>query len=213
MTSTQEVATVDAAPLPEDVVEDVLNDDVFTDDRLTTVGLLFETAQGLELAFAGPLAQSGLSHSEFEVLLRLARTPDHRLRMSDLSAQKKLSTSGITRVVDRLEKDGLVQRVTCSADRRGFHATLTDAGVERMSATLPDHIRLIDELVTSQLSPDEVQALTSALRKVRDAVRPDAVQGHRKRPVDVVIVGSGARQKDRRHATQTDRHHTIVPGP
>jgi len=172
MASTHEVVTVDASPPPENVVEDV-----FTDDRLTTVGLLFETAQGLELAFARPLAQSGLSHSEFEVLLRLARTPDHRLRMSDLSAQTKLSTSGITRVVDRLEKNGLVQRVTCSADRRGFHATLTDSGVERMLAALPDHIRLIDELVINQLSPDEVLVLSSALRKVRDAVRPDAVQG------------------------------------
>ena len=51
------------------------------------------------------------------------------------------------------------------------------------------------------------------LRRRRDDNRAHAVQCGGKRPVDVVIVGSGARQKDRRHATQTDRHHTIVPGP
>lgn len=153
------------------------HDVAFDDDRLTLMGLLFETTQGLSAAFGRPFTEQGLSVSEFEVLIRLARTPGERLRMSDLAAQTTLSTSGITRVVDRLEKDGLVERVTCPSDRRGFHATLTAAGADRVAALLPGHVALIDELVTSQLTDDEVVVLATLLRKVRDRVRPTAVQG------------------------------------
>jgi MarR family transcriptional regulator, 2-MHQ and catechol-resistance regulon repressor len=149
----------------------------FDDPRLTTVGLLFETAQGLADAFGHALAKAGLSLSEFEVLLRLARSPERRLRMSDLAAQTTLSTSGITRVVDRLERDQLVQRVICPQDRRGYHATLTGTGAEKLAELLPEHFGLIDELVMSRLADSDVDRLTDALRKVRDAVRPTAVQG------------------------------------
>lgn len=149
----------------------------FDDPRLTTVGLLFETAQGLAEAFGHALTKDGLSLSEFEVLLRLARTPQQQLRMSDLAAQTTLSTSGITRVVDRLEKHALVERVSCPSDRRGYHATLTEAGARKLAELLPEHFGLIDELVMSRLGDSDIRTLTDALRKVRDAVRPTAVQG------------------------------------
>jgi MarR family transcriptional regulator, 2-MHQ and catechol-resistance regulon repressor len=149
----------------------------FDDPRLTTVGLLFETTQGLAAAFGHALAKEGLSLSEFEVLLRLARSPEQRLRMSDLAAQTTLSTSGITRVVDRLEKEALVERVSCPSDRRGYHATLTDAGARKLTEQLPEHYGLIDELVVSRLGASDIDVFTDALRKVRDAVRPTAVQG------------------------------------
>jgi MarR family transcriptional regulator, 2-MHQ and catechol-resistance regulon repressor len=149
----------------------------FDDPRLTTVGLLFETTQGLSEAFGQALAKNGLSLSEFEVLLRLARTPQQQLRMSDLAAQTTLSTSGITRVVDRLERHALVKRVSCPSDRRGYHATLTEPGARKLAELLPEHVGLIDELVMSRLGDADVHTFTDALRKVRDAVRPTAVQG------------------------------------
>ena len=64
----------------------------------------------------------------FEVLLRLARTPGGRLRMSDLAAQTTLTASGLTRVVDRLEDAGLVKREACPTDRRSTYAVLTAEG-------------------------------------------------------------------------------------
>ena len=147
------------------------------DERLTVAGLLFETAQSLGEALHRPTAEAGFTISEVDVLLRLARSPGRRLRMHDLAAQTSLSTSGVTRVVDRLERTGLVERVPCAGDRRGYNATLTAAGAGAVAELLPEHVARIDELVTHVLTPAELAALTGALRKVRDRVRPGAVQG------------------------------------
>ena len=81
------------------------------DERLTTVGLLFESTTGLGRIFEPQLsADSGLSRQSFDVLVRLARTPEHRLRMSELASQTSLTPSGLTRSVDRLEESGMVSR-------------------------------------------------------------------------------------------------------
>lgn len=147
------------------------------DPRLTAMGLLSEACLGLSAALTPQLAEQGLSLTEFEVLLRLARSPGRQLRMSDLSAQTSLSTSGITRVVDRLERDGLVVRQACPTDRRGLLAVLTNAGGEKLEGTLGGHLELIDRWFTGRLDPEGLDALLAALRVVRDAVRPGAVAG------------------------------------
>lgn len=147
------------------------------DPRLTVMGLFAEAHQGLQSVLAPQLAEHGLSPTEFEVLLRLVRSPGEQLRMSDLSAQTSLSTSGITRVVDRLERAGLVDRVSCATDRRGFWATVTPAGHRRLEEALAGHLRLVDRWLTGLLEPEQLAALTEALRVVRDAVRPEAVAG------------------------------------
>ena len=147
------------------------------DSRLTALGLLTEACQGLQAVLTPQLAEHGLSMTEFEVLLRLVRSPGEQLRMSDLSAQTSLSTSGITRVVDRLEREGLVERVSCATDRRGFWATVTAAGHARIEAVLAGHLALIDRWFTGLLDAEQLAALTAALRRVRDAVRPEAVAG------------------------------------
>jgi DNA-binding MarR family transcriptional regulator len=97
--------------------------------------------------------------------------------MSDLSAQTSLSTSGITRVVDRLERDGLVTRASCDTDRRGTWARITDAGSARISGLIAGHLEDVDRWYTGLLSPAQLEALTDALRVVRDAVHPGAVAG------------------------------------
>jgi len=151
--------------------------DLFADPRITAMGLLSEVYNGV-LARTGPqLAADGLSVAEFEVLLRLSRSPGGRLRMSDLAAQTSLTTSGITRLVDRMERGGLLLRTACPSDRRGFFAGLTDAGWERIAAMLPAHLELIEQNFVGLLTPDELSALLSALRKVRDVVRPEATAG------------------------------------
>jgi DNA-binding MarR family transcriptional regulator len=114
---------------------------------------------------------------EFEVLIRLARSPQGQLRMTDLAAQTQLTTSGITRVVDRLERTGLVCREACPTDRRSSFAVITDTGRARMEEVLPGHIELIEHWFTGRLTPDQLAQMLDALRVVRDAVRPEATSG------------------------------------
>ncbi|GAA3078527.1 MarR family winged helix-turn-helix transcriptional regulator [Streptosporangium carneum] len=149
----------------------------FDDSRLTAMGLLAEAFGGLMAKTHLSFAAAGLSDIDFETLIRLARSPGRRLRMSDLAAQTSLSTSGVTRVVDRLERDGLVVRQACATDRRASYAAITEAGTERLSTVLPQHLADIDEWFTGLLSPEQLSAFLDALRTIRDAVRPCATAG------------------------------------
>ncbi len=154
------------ARLPKETVEHPL---------LTTAGLLAEAYAGFEGRLERQLAQaSGLSVQWFDVLMRLLRTPGHRLRMSDLAAQSTLSPSGLTRAVDRLEAAGLVRREACPSDRRGAFAVLTDAGEERIASALPMHLEHLREIFEAQYTPDEVATLSALLRRLREAVNPEA---------------------------------------
>lgn len=153
------------------------SDDLLSDERLTALGLLEETRAGLHERFATQLATHGLAELDFEVLLRLGRSPHARLRMSDLASQVNMSASGLTRVIDRLESAELVVRMNCREDRRGTWATVTEAGFARLHAALPGHLELIQQWYVGVLGPDEVAELTRLLRKLRDVVRPQAVAG------------------------------------
>jgi MarR family 2-MHQ and catechol resistance regulon transcriptional repressor len=144
-------------------------------DRITLVGLVFEAASGLRRAVGPPLErQCELAGQDFEILIRLARTPGGRLRMSDLAAQTALTPSGLTRAVDRLSDAGLVNRQACPEDRRGAFAALTESGEERMRQALDIHRTQLSELLDGALHPDEELALVAALRKLRDRVNPEA---------------------------------------
>jgi len=144
-------------------------------DRITLAGLVFETALGLRRAVGPPLErQCELAGQEFEILIRLARTPGGRLRMSDLAAQTALTPSGLTRAIDRLSISGLVNRHACPEDRRGAFAALTPAGEERMREALDLHRAQLAELLDGALDPEEELALVAMLRKLRDRVNPEA---------------------------------------
>ncbi|HLR96268.1 MAG TPA: MarR family transcriptional regulator [Jiangellaceae bacterium] len=151
--------------------------DVSSDSRITAFGLFVEVQESLTAKVRPNIEASGISYNEFELLLRLVRSPQHRLRMSDLAAQTTLTTSGITRVVDRLQRSGLVERVNCDTDRRGTWAEVTEAGRELMGATLPTHLADIEKWFTGLLSEDQVDTLVDTLRVLRTALRPDAVAG------------------------------------
>ena len=147
------------------------------DPRFTAVGLFAEAYTGLTNRFAAQLEQHRLSTVEFEVLLRLARSPDRRLRMTDLAGQTSLSTSGVTRVVDRMDRDGLVRREACASDRRSSYAVLTDAGLSRLEEVVPGHLELVQQWLVGQLSPAQLEQMLDALRRIRDAVNPCATAG------------------------------------
>ncbi|WP_319460623.1 MarR family winged helix-turn-helix transcriptional regulator [Micromonospora sp. RTP1Z1] len=154
-----------------------MNQNEFDDPRVTAVGLFYEVHAGLTARFAAQFEEHGLSPVEFEVLTRLARSPGNQLRMTDLAAQTTLSTSGVTRVVDRMERDGLLCRRACPSDRRSSYAVVTSAGLTRLDETLPGHLRIIEQWFTGQLEPHELAALLDGLRRVRDAVHPCATAG------------------------------------
>jgi MarR family 2-MHQ and catechol resistance regulon transcriptional repressor len=139
------------------------------DERLTTVGLLFESAAGLRRVFERRLeAERSLSNQSFDVLIRLARTPGGELRMSELAAQTSLTPSGLTRSVDRLNQQGLVDRRICPEDRRGAFAVLTTAGQELMDRAIPDHVAHVNEVLSDLFSPEEEATLAALLRRLRD---------------------------------------------
>jgi MarR family 2-MHQ and catechol resistance regulon transcriptional repressor len=152
--------------------------DPLHDERLTTAGLFFEAHAGLTALLEARFADDvpGVSMHGFEVLLRLARSPGERLRMSDLAAQVAMSPSGLTRAVDRLEAGGLVERASCPSDRRGSYAVLTPAGRDLVERAIPLHLRHLDEHFTGLLDDDELRRFTATLRKLRDHVSPTAAQ-------------------------------------
>jgi DNA-binding MarR family transcriptional regulator len=147
------------------------------DPRITAFGVLAEAYGGLAEKLTRQLAEHDIKPYEFEVILRLGRSPDSSLRMTDLAAQTHITTSGITRIVDRLESDGLVCRDACATDRRGSLARLTTAGHARLDAILPGHLEIIERWFISQLGDGELETLLGCLRTVRDAVRPNATAG------------------------------------
>jgi MarR family 2-MHQ and catechol resistance regulon transcriptional repressor len=145
--------------------------------HVTTIGLFMEAHAGLSAAMERELEeQSGLSVQWFEVMIRLARSPGHRLRMSDLAAQTTLSASGLTRAVDRLEAAGLVAREACPTDRRSTYAVLTEAGQARIMTAVPVHVGHVVSVLDSVFTPEELQTFSDLIRRLRDAANPCAAK-------------------------------------
>jgi len=137
------------------------------DERVVLFGLLLETNARLERQLGAALEDAiGLPLAWFEVLLRLHRSEKGFLSMSSLAAQTVYSSGGTTRLIDRIEAQGLVERGACPSDRRGVHVRLTELGADTLSKALEVHVAHLDEFVTSKLTDAERQALESALRKL-----------------------------------------------
>ena len=111
-------------------------------------------------------AGCGLSLPEHELLIRLSQAPERHLRMYDLASLLLLSKSGITRVVDRLERRGLVARKMSDTDRRVVLACLTEEGAELLEQARPFIAGGVEEFFSSHLEEDEMASLRAILRKV-----------------------------------------------
>jgi DNA-binding MarR family transcriptional regulator len=126
-------------------------------------GLVRELNGELEAAHALPL-------THYEVLLYLESAPDGRLRMSELAESVLLSQSGVTRLVDRLERAGLVERTPCAEDRRVMYAAITHEGrgvLEEARPTLLDGVR---SRFLSRFEDEELAALADAWERIRPGV-------------------------------------------
>lgn len=104
-------------------------------------------------------AAHGLSLSSFEVLKALRCSPEGRLRMADLAEHALLSRSGMTRLVDRLEKQGLLTRCQCSDDARGCYAVLSEAGAALADRARPAQLGIVRERFLAHLGEDDLTRL------------------------------------------------------
>jgi MarR family transcriptional regulator, 2-MHQ and catechol-resistance regulon repressor len=112
--------------------------------------------------------EHGLTLSDFEVLLRLSRTPDRRMRRVDLADQVLLSASGVTRLLDGLERQGYVERAACSSDRRVVYAVLTESGLECLRNAATSHFGQVEASFGARLEADELSSLTRLLDRLGD---------------------------------------------
>ena len=118
------------------------------------------------------VADQGMALGTYDVLVQLSESPGRRLRMTDLAERVLLSRSGLTRLVDRLERDGLVRREPCPDDARGTFTVLTDRGQDRLAAAAPGHLTGVHEHLTGRFDDAELRVLEGLLGRVLEGV-PD----------------------------------------
>ena len=145
------------------------------DERFATWPLLLETYSVLMDILERELEPVGrLPLTWYDVLVQLSKTPEGRMPMKDLAQSLLLSRSGVTRLIDRMESAGLIERVACAYDRRMIFAAVTPRGRAMFRKAAPVHMRGIREHFTRHLTDSEVRSIRSALGKVLSAARADA---------------------------------------
>jgi DNA-binding MarR family transcriptional regulator len=105
----------------------------------------------------------------FDVLAQLEGARDGRMKMRELADSILLSKSGVTRLVDRMERAGLIERASCETDRRVVYAAITDKGRKRFASAAPVAVRGVETYFSAPLDPSERRALMSALDKIQSA--------------------------------------------
>jgi DNA-binding MarR family transcriptional regulator len=111
----------------------------------------------------------------YDVLVQLSEAEGHRLRMQELADAVLLSKSGLTRLVDRMESEGLVRRRPCDDDRRGTLAELTETGYQRLADTAPTHLEGVRAHFVDLLDEEETRVLEAALARVAEHARNRSV--------------------------------------
>ena len=146
--------------------------DLFPDDRLATTGALLE-AQSAVAAAIDKLAvdPAGLDPATADLLVRLAKSADCGIRGVDIGEQCQMTATRVSRLVDRAEADGLVERTPDPHDRRAQHVVLTEKGRQAAHRYAPLMIGVLDDLVLETLSADERATLVELLDRLRDRAR------------------------------------------
>jgi DNA-binding MarR family transcriptional regulator len=144
-----------------------------TDDpRYAAWRLMLEAhAAAVELLSKELEAECGMPIGWYDVLFHLHEADGGHLRMVDLARAVLLSKSGLTRLVDRMEREGLVARKVAPDDRRSFEVSMTAEGERRFRKAARVHLRGIDKHWNELLTESEGRAMEKALRAVRDSAR------------------------------------------
>ena len=137
-----------------------------TPELTAWVGLLRAHASTTRRFNAELVAEHGLTLNDYEVLLHLSRADGRRLRRVDLAERILLTPSGITRLLEGLERAGYVERASCDSDARVTYAQLTDAGDDKLREAAETHVTGIREFFRGRFSKDELQALGGLLERL-----------------------------------------------
>ena len=108
----------------------------------------------------------GLTLSDYDVLVQLARAPEHRMRNIELAKAVVLTRSGVTRLVDGLERDGLVASASCPEDKRGTLISLTDEGARRLREAAATHLEGVRELFLEKIGDEGRAQMDELLGKL-----------------------------------------------
>jgi DNA-binding MarR family transcriptional regulator len=124
------------------------------------------------------VADHGLTINDYECLLLLARAEDRRMRRVDLAEQLILTPSGVTRLLDGLEKEGWVDRANCASDRRVVYAVLTDEGRAKLREASGTHVADLRAYFETRYSSEELEYLATLLGRLpTEAVEPGSCSG------------------------------------
>ena len=137
-----------------------------TPETQTWVALLRAHASSIRRFNAELVGEHGLTLNDYEVLLHLSRADGRRLRRVDLAERVLLTPSGITRLLEGLERSGYVERASCDSDARVTYAQLTDDGEAKLRAAAETHIAGIHAFFRERFSKDEVKALGGLLERL-----------------------------------------------
>ena len=113
--------------------------------------------------------EHGLTINDYEVLLHLSRADDRMMRRVDLANRVLLTPSGITRLLDGLERGGLVEKASCSTDARVVYAKLTGKGLKRLESASESHLASVRGLFAERFSEEELESLASYLARLPQA--------------------------------------------
>lgn len=140
-------------------------------DLITSWGLVVEGFLTVQRVLEADLDATDLQPVWFEVLLRLVRTPGHRLPMTQLADEVSFSSGGFTKLADRIAEAGYVERVACPGDRRVTWMTLTPAGEKVITAALERHVICLRGAVLDVLGEPKLTELGESMRALRDRHR------------------------------------------
>jgi DNA-binding MarR family transcriptional regulator len=133
------------------------------------IALVEAHAAAVESVEADLVREMNLPLSWHEVLVRLSRTEEGSMRMQELAKAVLLSKSGLTRLADRMESAGFIERTACDSDRRGTWAVITPAGREALERATPSFLAAVDRHFAGHLDSDEIESVASSLAKVTHA--------------------------------------------
>lgn len=148
-------------------------DGISDDDLITAWGMVHEATTAVVPKLLRGITPDGkdMAGPWLEVLIRLQRTPGHRLPMSRLAREVSLSTGGFTKLADRLAREGYLARESCPEDRRVVYATLTSQGLEFTRVMRERHVEQLRRHVLGPLGADGVRRLSDLARTLRDSAR------------------------------------------
>lgn len=160
-------------------------------------------------------AEHGISLAEYDALVQLAYSPGRRLRMNQLADRVLLSRSGVTRLVDRLEADGFVTRMSCPSDARGAEAVLTDGGLATLRQATATHLRGVERYFFAALDVPALPSFERALEAVVATAGKGATLeacGAQEQHLEAIASGEAGTNKPSGDANSPDRADLVRVG-